>query len=55
MMLCYIYEKYIEYRGHLIRAQSDDITKTCTLDVEGNRVKAGFKRVGRPRLNNYMT
>ena len=41
-----------KYSGHLIRAQSDDITKTCTSNEEG-KIKTGFKRVGRPRLEWY--
>ena len=31
------------------------MTKTCTLTARGDRVCAGWKRVGRPRLKWYDT
>ena len=39
--------------AHLIRAEENDIMKTCTLDNNGIRITAGFKRTGRPRIKLY--
>eukprot|EP00972_Heterocapsa_arctica_P023214 3417746-Heterocapsa_arctica.AAC.1 len=36
--------------GHLLRAPEDDVLKRCSVLSSGERVKAYFKRVGRPRL-----
>eukprot|EP00972_Heterocapsa_arctica_P023184 3414012-Heterocapsa_arctica.AAC.1 len=36
--------------GHLLRAPDDDLLKLCSVLPSGERVKANFKRVGRPRL-----
>eukprot|EP00972_Heterocapsa_arctica_P008538 1245811-Heterocapsa_arctica.AAC.1 len=36
--------------GHLLRAPEDDLLKLCSVLPSGERVKAHFKRVGRPRL-----
>lgn len=48
-------DRQIKFLGHLIRASDEDLTKTCTLTARGNRVCAGWKRVGRPRLKWYDT
>ena len=39
--------------SHLLRAEENDITKTCTVDRNGFRISAGFKRTGRPRIKWY--
>ena len=39
--------------AHLIRSEESDIMKTCTLDNNGMRITAGFKRTGRPRIKWY--
>eukprot|EP00972_Heterocapsa_arctica_P046006 6787742-Heterocapsa_arctica.AAC.1 len=42
--------KQLTLFGHLLRAPEDDIIKLCSVLPSGDRVKAHFKRVGRPRL-----
>ncbi len=42
--------KQLTLFGHLLRAPEDDILKLCSVLPSGDRVKAHFKRVGRPRL-----
>ena len=39
--------------AHLLRPEENDIMKTCTLDNNGMRITAGFKRTGRPRIKWY--
>ena len=39
--------------AHLLRAEEDDLTKTCTIKNNGFRTSAGFKRTGRPRIKWY--
>ena len=39
--------------AHLLRAEENDIMKTCTVDHNGLRITAGFKRTGRPRIKWY--
>ena len=39
--------------AHLLRAEEDDITKACTMNQDGFRISAGFKRTGRPRIKWY--
>ena len=39
--------------SHLLGAEEDDITKTCTIDRNGLRISAGFKRTSRPRIKWY--
>ena len=39
--------------AHLPRSEENDIMKTCTLDNNGMRIIAGFKRTGRPRIKWY--
>ena len=39
--------------AHLTRSEESDIMKTCTLDNNGMRITAGFKRTGRPRIKWY--
>ena len=39
--------------SHLLGAEASDITKTCTVDHNGFRISAGFKRTGRPRIKWY--
>ena len=46
-------DRQIKFLGHFIRASNEDLTKTCTLTEQGNRVCAGWKRVGKPRLKWY--
>ena len=48
-------DRQIKFLGHLIRASNEDLTRTCTRTEQGNRVCAGWKRVGRPRLKWYDT
>ena len=45
--------RQIKFMSHLLRAEEDDITKTCTIDRNGLRISAGFKRTGRPRIKWY--
>eukprot|EP00972_Heterocapsa_arctica_P036492 5370682-Heterocapsa_arctica.AAC.1 len=42
--------KQLTLFGHLLRAPEDEILKLCSVLPSGERVKAHFKRVGRPRL-----
>ena len=39
--------------AHLLRSEENGIMKTCTMDNNGLRVTAGFKRTGRPRIKLY--
>ena len=39
--------------AHLLRSEEGDIMKTCTVDNNGFRIRAGFKRTGRPRIKWY--
>ena len=39
--------------AHLLRSEENDIMKTCTVDNNGFRITAGFKRTGRPRIKWY--
>ena len=39
--------------AHLHRAEENDVIKTCTVDHNGLRITAGFKRTGRPRIKWY--
>ena len=45
--------RQIKFMAHLLRAEEDDITKACTINRNGLRISAGFKRTGRPRLRWY--
>ena len=45
--------RQIKFMSHLLRAEESDITKTCTVDHNGFRISAGFKRTGRPRIKWY--
>ena len=45
--------RQIKFMAHLLRAEEDDITKTCTINRNGFRISAGFKRTGRPRIKWY--
>ena len=45
--------RQIKFMSHLLRAEERDITKTCTVDHNGLRISAGFKRTGRPRIKWY--
>ena len=47
--------RQIKFLGHLIRASEEDLTRTCAFTNQGRRVRAGWKRVGRPRLKWYDT
>ena len=40
----------VQFMAHLLRAEENDIMKTCTVDHNGLRITAGFKRTGRPRI-----
>ena len=46
-------DRQIQFMSHILRAGESDITKTCTLDHNGFRLSAGFKRTGRPRIKWY--
>ena len=48
-------DRHINFLGHLIRASDEDLIETCTFTARGDRVCAGWKRVGRPRLKWYDT
>ena len=39
--------------AHLLWAEEDDLTKTCTINHDGFRISAGFKRTCRPRIKWY--
>ena len=45
--------RQIKFMSHLLRAEEDDITKTCTVDRNGLRFSAGFKRTCRRRIKWY--
>ena len=45
--------RQIKFMSHFLRAEEDDITKTCTIDRNGLRTFAGSKRTGRPRIKWY--
>ena len=45
--------RQIKFMAHLLRAEADDLTKTCTINQNGFRISAGFKRTGRPRIRWY--
>ena len=34
----------IKFMSHLLKSEEDDITKTCTIDRNGLRISAGFKK-----------
>ena len=36
--------RQIKFMSHLLRAEADDITNTCTMDCNGLRISAGFKK-----------
>ena len=55
LMSTILKDRQIKFLGHLVRASDGDLTKTCTLTGQGNRVCAGWKRVGRPILKWYDT
>ena len=38
---------------HLLRSEEGDLMKICTVDNNGLRIAAGFKRTGRPRIKWY--
>eukprot|EP00972_Heterocapsa_arctica_P064709 9548647-Heterocapsa_arctica.AAC.1 len=42
--------KQLTLFGHLLRAPEDDLLKLCSVLPSGERVKANFNKVGRPRL-----
>ena len=39
--------------AHPLRAEEENLTKTCTINHNGSRISAGFKRTGRPRIKWY--
>ena len=45
--------RQIQFMAHLLRSEEGDIMKTCTVDNNGLRIAAGFKRTGRPRIKWY--
>ena len=45
--------KQIKFMAHLLRSEENDVLKTYTVDNNGLRVIAGFKRTGRPRIKWY--
>eukprot|EP00972_Heterocapsa_arctica_P109580 16131729-Heterocapsa_arctica.AAC.1 len=45
--------KQITLFGHLFRAPPSDPLKACSVLPNGERTKANFRRVGRPRLKWY--
>eukprot|EP00972_Heterocapsa_arctica_P114439 16442476-Heterocapsa_arctica.AAC.1 len=42
--------KQLTLFGHILRAPDTDTMKRCSVRPNGERVKAGFRRVGGPRL-----
>ena len=46
-------DRQIKFMAHLLRVEEDDLTKTCTINQNGFRISAGFKRTGRPRIKWY--
>ena len=38
--------RQIKFMAHLLRSEENDIMKTCTVDNNGFRITAGFKRTG---------
>ena len=45
--------RQIKFMSHFLKAEEDDITKTCIIDRNGLRISAGFQRTGRPRIKWY--
>ena len=45
--------KQIKFMAHLLRADEDDLIKFCTMNNDGFRISAGFRRTGRPRIKWY--
>eukprot|EP00972_Heterocapsa_arctica_P051184 7524519-Heterocapsa_arctica.AAC.1 len=45
--------KQLTLFGHILRASPTDTINTCSVKPNGERVKADFRRVGRPRLKWY--
>ena len=45
--------RQIKFMAHLLKAEEDDIIKTCSMNRNGFRIAAGFKRIGRPRIKWY--
>ena len=45
--------RQIKFMAHLLRSEENDVMKTCTVDNNGFRITAGFKRTGRPRIKWY--
>ena len=45
--------RQVKFMAHLLRAEEDDIIKTFTMNRNGFRISAGFKRTGRPRITWY--
>ena len=45
--------RQIKIMAHLLRAEENDVMKACTVDHNGLRITAGFKRTGRPRIKWY--
>ena len=39
--------------GHILRAERDDPMRSVAVDDRGERLKANFRRVGRPRVKWY--
>ena len=39
--------------AHLLGAEEDDFNKNCTINPDGFRIFAGFKRTSRPRIKWY--
>ena len=46
-------DRQIKFLGHIVRSDLNDPVRTSTITEDGSRAKAGFKRVGRPRLKWY--
>ena len=45
--------RQIKFMAHFLRAEGDNLTKTCTINRNGFRVSAGFQRTVRPRIKWY--
>ena len=45
--------RQMKFMALLLRAEEDDIIKACTINRNGFRISAGFRRTGRLRIKWY--
>ena len=53
MMFEKVINRQKKFMAHLLRAKEDDLTKACTINRDGFRISASFKKTGRPRIQWY--